>query len=85
MPLVAKKTTRSELSGTGCLMQIVAMMLPFIGTIEGAVGAAIGIVLSLVLFITGTRKLTCWYCEHCGNRLPDPHVRTCPGCHAEFL
>lgn len=82
MTLEAKKKTKTEFAGSGCLVQGVGLLLPFIGAVFGAAGVTVGIVLGIVLLIAGSRMAQYWICGHCRNRLSDGGVKLCPVCKA---
>jgi hypothetical protein len=80
---MAKRIRQSEFVGTGCLIQGVGILCPFIGAaVAGVVGAVLGLGLALALFIYGGRRAITWKCGACRNPLPSEDVKVCPVCKA---
>ena len=81
---MAKIKIRSEFAGKGCLLQAVALLLPFIGF---AIGPAVGtafLFMALVLFFYGSNESQHYVCSECGNKLESNKIKICPICKAEF-
>ncbi|MCD4717933.1 MAG: hypothetical protein K8R45_14485 [Desulfobacterales bacterium] len=81
----ADKIKKSELIGSGCLVQVVGLIFPFIfGAIAGVPGVIGGIVLCLILLIAGSRMSIKWICGNCNNPLVNKSIKVCPACNAHF-
>ncbi len=82
MARLQRKTT----TGAGsCLVQGLALMLPFIGLgLGGFLGLAFGILLALPLIVIGARLAVEFRCGNCGNKVPDKLVKKCASCGSWF-
>jgi hypothetical protein len=67
--------------GVGCLVQGLGMLVPFVGFVYFSVGgAALGVIILLVLLILGSRMSRSWRCGACANPIASGDVRMCPTC-----
>jgi len=73
-PLVAKRESKSEMAGVGCLIQVVGLAVIWIWPI--------GTVFGVVLLIYGSMRAQFYRCGNCKNRLTDKAVKLCPSCGA---
>lgn len=80
----AELQKQSEMMGNGCLLQGVAVLLPFIGAIFGAAGVIVGLVAAVALFVKGSSLSVRWRCGACRNFVADNSVSVCPACRATF-
>jgi hypothetical protein len=81
----AKRVRVSSFAGTGCLVQGLGLLAPFVlYAAFGGMGGIFGGVLLLILFGVGSSMSLSWRCGSCGNPIASKHVRLCPVCHAEL-
>ena len=80
--LPAKRIKTNEMMGKGCVVQAVALVLPFLGALGGAIGIFIGIIAAVAVFIQGSRMSVVWKCGNCKNPLAGHDVTVCPACRA---
>ena len=84
-PVQAKKVKKSEFIGAGCVVQGLGFAAPVLGFVTmGPVGAALGLVALLVLFILGSQMASFWACGACGSKLASPEASVCSACRAEL-
>jgi ribosomal protein L40E len=84
-PLQARKKPKSDFIGAGCVVQGFGLLAPVAGFfLGGPIGAMVGLVGLLVLFIIGARMAQYFICGGCGNRLAD-EAKVCPTCRAELV
>lgn len=69
---MAKRKRKSEMAGSGCLVQVVGLLVIW--------WFPIGTVVGLVLLVWGSQLALYWVCSNCGNRLGDKGVKMCPVC-----
>jgi hypothetical protein len=72
----ARRVTKSQVAGMGCLLQLIGLILLFFFPIGTIIGLAL-----LILGHFSARKLIC---GNCGNPLASRSVKLCPACHAHF-
>jgi hypothetical protein len=85
-PRQAMKLSKVPFVGSGCWVQGLGLLMPFIlmPIVGIPIGALLGLVLMLILMISGRTMSTQWTCGACGNRLTGPDVKLCPACRAEL-
>ncbi len=75
----------SEMAGTGCLLQLLGLLAPFLlGAFAGAIGVIIGVIMLVVLLLMGSRAAIKFKCGNCGNPVADKDVKMCPTCRANL-
>ena len=73
----------SEVAGTGCLLQLLGLIAPFLlGAVMGPIGIVFGVILLVVLLLVGSRAAIKFKCGNCGNPVADKDVTMCPTCRA---
>lgn len=78
---MTKRVRVTSFAGRGALVQGVGLLIPvLLGLIFGWLGALIGLVAAVVLFVKGSAMAISWRCGACGNPLHDKRVRMCPVC-----
>ena len=75
--MTAQKKWKGELTGTGCLIQGIALILLFF--------FPIGTIIAVPVFIAGSIKSRVLKCSNCGTKLAGRFVKTCPGCNADLI
>jgi len=79
--LIAQREKNFDISGVGCLFQVLGLLAPFvISVFLGYIGGAIGMVLLVVMFFIGAAKHTKWICSNCKNPVDSEEVAVCPTC-----
>ena len=73
---MASITKKSQFIGTGCLIQILGLLLLFV--------FPIGTIIGILLLITGSRLKVKLVCSECGNKIDGKEVKLCPTCKADF-
>ena len=70
---------------TGCAVQGLALLAPFVGYgVAGAGGAIVGVVIFFLLGTIGDKMTKKWLCPDCQNPLASKDVKVCPACHIRF-
>lgn len=84
-----KLVQKSEVAGTGCLIQAAGVALGFLSLCGFALGAAVGFIglftfgiMAIVLIAYGSTRATRFECGCCNNPLSNGDVRLCPSCQA---
>ena len=81
---MVKRVRVSSFAGKGALVQAIGLMAPLVlWWLLGGAGAAIGLIVAMVLFVKGSSMAISWRCGSCGNPLHDKKVRMCPVCKAD--
>ena len=83
---IAKRIRKSEFIGSGCLVQGIGLLCPFVGGALASIpGVVVGLVLALVLVIIGSSMSYSWKCGVCMNKIEGPEVAICPVCKAKLV
>lgn len=83
-PQIAQRVRKSEFFGTGCVIQGLGFIAPFVGAVAGPVGFVLGLLVLLALLLVGRQLAIFWTCGACGNRLSGDGVTVCPTCRAQL-
>ena len=81
---MAKLKRKGEMTGIGCAVQGLGLLVGFAGIFLGPVGWIVGGGLALLLLLVGGRMVLKWVCGDCGNPVADKGVRMCPTCRETF-
>lgn len=82
---MAKVKVQNEFAGKGCMVQLLALVVIFVGFALGPVGLIAGLVLGVGLFFYGSGLGQKWVCSECRNPLDSDKVRLCPTCKADLI
>lgn len=80
----ARIEVKNEFAGSGCLIQGLALLLPFIGSLAGPIGIGLGLIVAVPIFLVGNYKSGKYVCGNCKNPVDSRAVKICPACHAEL-
>lgn len=81
----ARREKVGHVAGIGCLIQAAGLLAPFgFYVVAGSGGAAVGLIVLVVLFFVGSAKAVSWRCGSCKNPLSAKAVKICPVCHASL-
>jgi hypothetical protein len=84
-PLTAHREKNFDISGVGCLIQVLGLLAPFvISAFLGFVGGAIGTIILVVMFFIGSKKYTKVICSNCKNLIESTETAVCPTCGARL-
>jgi hypothetical protein len=82
---VAERERVVQFAGVGCAIQGLGILAPFVlSAFAGTIGAAIGVLLLIVLLFVGGAKASTWRCGNCKNPIAEADVRLCPVCKARL-
>lgn len=85
IPLTERRTV-TETAGTGCLVQGVGLLCPFVlGAFGGIEGAVLGVLLFVILLVAGSSMSKKLICGNCGNSVRDNQVKMCGVCKSRFI
>lgn len=79
-----KKIKKTEFAGMGCIVQLLGLMILFLGLPVGVGGLIFSIPVGLVVLVMGGRMAKKMICSNCGNRIQEKTSRLCPSCGATF-
>ena len=91
--VIAKKDKNFDLTGAGCLLQLLGLLAPIIvstlfsivgGMALGLIGGVIGVILLVVLFLKGFANQTKWICSNCKSPIEPKQVNLCATCGARL-
>ncbi len=76
---------KGEVVGSGCLVQAIGLLMPFVGyELAGLMGAILGSLIALGFLLVGSRMALKWVCPECRNPVASKSVKVCPACQARF-
>lgn len=71
-----KIKSQSEIAGSGCLVQVLAICVIWLWPI--------GTIMGIALFFIGSGMSRKLVCSECGKDLTSRRIKICPACHANF-
>lgn len=81
---MASVERHSEFAGTGCAVQAVGLLSPFVLMLLGPAGFVVGCVAAVVLLAVGSRMSLKLRCSACKNPVASKSVTVCPACSADL-